>query len=364
MKPSPDTLGDSTGSDASPERIRLLSRDLARNFDGALTKIDSINLKTRLLSFNAQIESARAGEFGSSFSVVASEMRMLSRTTDEVVRLMEKETMSTVNELNGISEIMANNVRGTRLSDMALVNIDLVDRNLFERTCDVRWWATDSAMVDALSSPDEKSQAYACKRLGVILDAYTVYYDLVLCDLEGNVVANGRPQTYRSIGSNVSDTQWFRAARQSSSGNEYGFESVKSDGLVDGKLTLSYSCSVRENGSADGRILGVLGILFDWESLAQEIVKTTPIDADHKACTRCCLIDDQGNVLADSHDKILVEKIDLPDLPSLKQEKKTFTKETFAGVEKYVGYAFSPGYETYSTGWHSVIIQSVNNTNN
>ena len=30
-----------------------------------------------------------------------------------------------------------------------LTNIDLIDRNLYERSCDVRWWATDSSVVDA-----------------------------------------------------------------------------------------------------------------------------------------------------------------------------------------------------------------------
>lgn len=345
---------------ASPERIRSLSRSLSENFDDALEEIDRINNKTRLLSMNAKIEAARAGEVGASFSVVATEMRELSRTTDSVARRMEKETKSTVSELEGISDVMASNVRGTRLSDMALVNIDLVDRNLFERTCDVRWWATDSAMVDALRSVAPGPLEYASKRLGVILDAYTVYYDLVLCDLNGKVVANGRPQNYRSVGMDVSDTDWFRSAVSSASGDEYGFQSVVRDPLVDGKLTLGYSCGVRENGEANGRLLGVLGILFDWESLAQVIVKNTPIPADQKASTRCCLINDAGDVLADSNDGVLGRKLVLPNLLDLRVQKTTFIKADLGAGECFVGYAYSPGYETYATGWHSVIIQSVN----
>jgi hypothetical protein len=42
-------------------------------------------------------------------------------------------------------------IRGSRLPDLSLNAIDIIDRNLYERSCDVRWWATDSAIVDELS---------------------------------------------------------------------------------------------------------------------------------------------------------------------------------------------------------------------
>ncbi|MFK5283867.1 hypothetical protein ACI3PL_30250, partial [Lacticaseibacillus paracasei] len=76
-------------------------------------------------------------------------------------------------------------------------------RNLYERTCDVRWWATDSAIVNALHELDGPTAAYASQRLRVILNAYTVYHDLVICDREGKVIANGRPDIYGSVGQDV-----------------------------------------------------------------------------------------------------------------------------------------------------------------
>ncbi len=69
------------------------------------------------------------------------------------------------------------------------MNIDLIDRCLYERTCDVRWWATDSAVVDALAHATPHSYEYATRRLGVILKAYTVYLDLVLADHTGIIMA-------------------------------------------------------------------------------------------------------------------------------------------------------------------------------
>ena len=47
----------------------------------------------------------------------------------------------------------------------------------------------------------------------MILGAYTVYLDLWLCDLDGNVLANGRADRFRVAGQNVANTKWFREAR-------------------------------------------------------------------------------------------------------------------------------------------------------
>lgn len=345
--------------DASPERIRGLSRSLSKNFDEALREIDSINLQTRLLSFNAQVEAARAGSVGASFSVVAAEMQTLSRHTENIARRMERETKTAVTQLEDISEIMASNVQGTRLSDMALVNIDLIDRNLYERTCDVRWWATDSAMVQAAAEASSQTCAYASKRLGVILDAYTVYHDLVLCDLQGNIIANGRPKEFSSVGANVAKTPWFQSALNSASGDEYGFESVTKNALVNNQFTLAYSCGIRQNGDSRGKLIGVLGILFDWHSLAQVIMDNTPISQEQKPHTRCCIVDRDGNVLADSQRKVLQERISIPQLSNHSEQAKSWTRSQVNSQECFIGHAKAPGYETYSTGWHSVIIQRI-----
>ncbi|MCH6256625.1 methyl-accepting chemotaxis protein [Puniceicoccaceae bacterium K14] len=341
-------------SDASPERISSLSESLSESFDTSLQEIHNINLKTRLLSFNAQIEAARAGEVGACFSVVAAEMQKLSSITEEVAKQLETEAETTVNELKEISQLMATNVRGTRLSDLALVNIDLIDRNLYERTCDVRWWATDSAVVSALAEDDIMAKEFACKRLGIILDAYTVYYDIVLCDKDGTVVANGKPNKYTSIGDNVSNTDWFSQVQNASNGDEYGFQSVTKDSLVNGALTLTYSCGVFDE---NGKNIGVLGVLFNWEALAQVIVKDTPVESTQKEKTRCCIVDVNCKVLADSHDNVLSSITDFGGLEKLMQEKKAFVRVKQGKRQFYIAHAAAPGYETYSTGWHSLLIQ-------
>lgn len=354
-KPTQDTV--------SPERIAELAHALAGMMANSIDEISSINSRGRLLALNARIEASRAGtEFGAAFAVVAQEMQELAGTTARVTDSLSTGANQAITELESISDALATNVRGLRLSDLALVNIDLIDRCLYERSCDVRWWATDASLVSALTTRTQEARDFASRRLGVILDAYTVYLDLALCDPQGNVIANGRPGTYASQGMNVASTPWFRSAMNSASGSDFGFQTAHESPLVGNQRALVYSCSVREQGDAQGAVIGVLGIVFNWDALAQTIVHNTPLAADEKAITRVMIVDDEGMILADSNNRQLCDTLPRNVFSLLLSAKtKAFTTVELDCHKYRVGYAFSPGFETYSTGWHSILLQRTDN---
>ncbi|MEM9420566.1 MAG: cache domain-containing protein [Planctomycetota bacterium] len=346
----------------SPEHIAELAENLMDGLEEAVKQIDKVNDETRMLSFNASIEAARAGgSSGKAFGIVATAIRELSERTAGVAQTMSSQASGVTTELRSSLDALSKDVRGIRLTDLALTNIDLIDRNLFERSCDVRWWATDSSLVDALSAPeqDEDKLAYASKRLGVILSAYTIYHDLVLADADGNVVANGKPRKYASQGANVSDKVWFRDAMASGSGEDYAFETLHESPLIDGERTLAYSCAVRTGGEAHGRVLGVLGILFDWDSLAQTIVHEVSLPADEKARTRCCIVNDEGMILADTEGQMLKQKVPLQNPSRILTKDNHFVMENYDGKPSVIAHAYAPGYEGYSTGFHSLLIQKL-----
>ena len=80
----------------------------------------------------------------------------------------------------------------------AMIKIDMIERNLLERTCDVRWWALEKAFWQCItlsnkskSSAKTKSNSsnskalaeaveLACTRLEDIRNSYTLYRDLHL----------------------------------------------------------------------------------------------------------------------------------------------------------------------------------------
>ena len=366
---APTTAPSAKSADASasstPQRHRIANsvqdiaryvRDLSGMLDSAISEINDINSNTRLLALNARIEAARAGAAGAAFSVVAGEVQTLSEKTSGVAKELATKTHQSIGEL---TQVIGTSVLGTRLSDIALTNIDLIDRNLYERSCDVRWWATDSSVVEALTAGTIEAQRFASHRLGVILNAYTVYFDLVLADLDGNVVSNGRPEQFSSIGQRVNDQEWFRAALNTKCGDEFGFQSAHRSPLVNNKPVLIYSCGVRKAGQANGPLIGVLGIIFNWEGLAQTIVKNVPLAPAEKEMARACIVDERGLVLGDSRENHLNESIEKQILDGVLAERKGFFVTNYQGKECCVGHAKAPGFETYSTGWYSLVIQPV-----
>ncbi|MCC9643561.1 methyl-accepting chemotaxis protein [Rhodopirellula sp. JC740] len=347
-------VADDSQSDSN-DKLTTLIQDLARAVGVAIDEIDTINARTKLLSLNARIEASRAGAHGDAFGVVAQEIQTLSQKTGAVAEEMASITKSRVDQL---MQIIQTSIRGVRLSDLALTCVDLIDRNLYERTCDVRWWATDNSVVDALSEPNKESLDYASQRLGVILDAYTVYYDLVICNREGVVVSNGRKAQFDSIGCNVSKSDWFSQAIRHSTGNEFGFESAHASQLAAQKQSLVYSCSVREQGVATKPTVGVLGAVFNWDGLAKPVLDDLPIADNEQSKTLAYILDTEGNVLA-SRSGMEPLSGALPRWETIRSGSKGFFIDQHRGRNYCIGYARAPGFETYSTDWIAVVMQEM-----
>ena len=352
---TPTTRDENQRNENRFETICRLTKSIAANMNNSLRQIDDINMQVRLLSFNAQVQAAKAGEAGRTFSVVANEIGNLSTKTAGVAESLAAQTSQDIKQLAEISDRLASEVSGNRLVDLALTNIDLIDRNLYERSCDVRWWATDTAVVEALEQADESKRRFASERLGVILNSYTVYLDLWIADLNGNVIANGRPELYPGVvGSNVADQAWFRDALATASGDHYAAQDIEVAARLGSRQVATYSTAVREGGRASGRVLGALGIFFDWGSQAAAVVNGVRLTPEEKKLTRCMLVDREGRIIASSDGKgILDEKFRIRGRAGAQKADFYTTADGTA-----VGFAETPGDETYpGLGWFGVIEQ-------
>lgn len=350
---------DDAGIDDHIQSVSGLSDALLKQLRQSLQKIDEINRITRIISMNARIEAVRIGTAGRSFGVIAEEMDTLSRRVSDTAQEIDRMAARTSTDLRGRLDQLQTDVRRTRLTDLALANIDLIDRNLYERSCDVRWWATDAAIVAAAQDPQPAALAHASQRLGQILDSYTVYFDLVLTDLQGNVLTNGRPRQYPSAGHSVAQQDWFQSAMATRNGEEFGFQSMHASALAGGERVLVYACTVREGGRVQGRALGVLGIVFRWDALAQTIVERTPLSDAEWRRSRVCIVDAQGRLLADTQAGADAPRLDFPGRAPLFAQARGAIDIPIDGRMHCVAQAASPGYETYRTGWHCVILQGV-----
>lgn len=339
---------------AEPQRIVELSHRVGAIAEQKISRISDINRETRYLALNALIEAARAGQAGRSFSVVANHVKDVAEQISELATQLNTELAGSIQELLQLGDAMMTHLHdqtGRRLSDLALNMVELIDRNLYERSCDVRWWATDTAVVQALASQDSTAARYASERLGVILNSYTVYLDLWILDSEGNIVANGRPDCYPHVrGSRLGRVAWLHQALATQSGADYVAADVQPSRLLNGAAVATYATAIRAGGRHDGEVLGVLAIFFDWEPQAQAIVDSVNLSDSEREHTRCLLIDANHRVIAASDRRGIFseQRQDIPTDPA---------RGYFSDNDNtLVAYALTPGYETYrGLGWRGVV---------
>ena len=142
---------------AAAEHIERLGR-VSQRAGGVVKAISTVARRTHLLALNAAIESARAGEAGRAFQVVAHEVRSLAHQTstaaDEVTRTLEEVRADGTGAIEAISQIRAT------IHDIALISrtiaeavaqqlrtADEISRNLSEAANGVVRISEDSAAV-------------------------------------------------------------------------------------------------------------------------------------------------------------------------------------------------------------------------
>lgn len=336
---------------ADISEIAQLTRQIHRIANGKVTDINDINREATFLAINALIESAHAGHAGRGFAAVANQMKVVSKRIDQLTGELSAELVALCDRMTHQLE----HQDMQRLTDLSLNMIEIIDRNLYERSCDVRWWATDSALVDCAASASRETCAYAAQRLAVILASYTVYLDIWVIDLQGNVLANGRPGRYQVIGTHdVANLPWFRAAIGTRSGSDYVSAEVEHFAGLDNAQVATYSTAIRAGGSEHGPAVGVLAVFFDWAPQARAVVKSVRLTEEEWTNTRCMLVDASHRVIASSGaDVPLNETITLrTDGRKVGHYKPDNTS--------IVAFAQTPGYETYEgMGWYGVIERKI-----
>ncbi len=334
-----------------PEKVVALTQEISQLTSRGTKDIHEVTRRTKTIAINAMIEASRIGALGKGFAVVAQEIHTISEQITTIADGLQNRLSTRVGDLAAHGNDLVRQIRGTRLVDLASNMIDIVDRNLYERSCDVRWWATDAAVVEAAEQPSPETTRYAAQRLGVILGAYTVYLDLWIVNLSGRVVATGRQSRYpAALSQDVSHTSWFQDAINAKGTDAYAVADIVHEPTFSSTVA-TYAAPIR---TEDGRTVGVLGIFFDWAAQSRTVVDSVRLAPEEKAKTRCMILDSKYRVIASTQGEGV-----LTEVYPLKNEEKASGSYT-DGAGRVVGFFRTVGYETYKgLGWYGVIVQQL-----
>ncbi|MCB1537863.1 MAG: hypothetical protein H6865_01400 [Rhodospirillales bacterium] len=314
---------------------------------------ETIASQTNMLALNATIEAARSGEAGRGFIVVANEVKSLAKQAKENSDKFKSLIINRIQYGINVTEKMVQQVEGGRLTDMAQTLVQIIVRNLYERTADCRWWATDEAFWKCLEDPTPANREHATKRLGVINKFYGVYMNLVLADVEGNVLAISRPDLFPgAMAANVKREHWFFEAMKTHSGADYIVDDIHNSAIHNGNPTAVYSAAVRRGGEMQGQALGVLGVFFDWGPQSHVICCNEPTLTDEeKTRSRVLLLDGKLRIIQSSDGQGIYTPF---DLDTGGQQHGSY----YDAQGNIVAFARTIGYEEYDgLGWYGVVVQ-------
>jgi hypothetical protein len=309
---------------------------------------ERITSQINILALNATIEAARAGDAGRGFAVVATEVKTLATQAADA----SKELGAIRSETSELQQRFAEK-ESARLSEMSQTLVQFIVRNLYERTADVRWWATDDALFRCLESLDRASIDHAVERLGQINRYYSVYLNLVLVGIDGKIMTCSQPAQFpRAIGADISKLSWFKKAMATTSGDQYVVDDIFQDSLHNDKLVAVYASAVRKEGRKDGKIIGVLGVMFDWETQSRTIVQTEPsLSEDEWTRSRVILLDQNMRIIAASDNNGIL-------LPFMLEHNGQQKGHYFNADHEVIAFAKTLGYQEYDgLGWYAAIVQ-------
>lgn len=233
----------------------------ARHFSPALHAIHTAASNIRRVVWNGQVMTAGRHVESAGLQAVLAQIAETGARTHEVFAQSIHALYSTV---------LATALQDSRLLTRLLV--DLLDRNLYERANDCRWWALTPQLPALLLNPCEERVAQACELLTHIHGLYTVYRQIVVYDLQGRVLAaslrdaSGQVLQGARIGSCVGsyigshiEADTLVQVLSLPNAQSYYVTPWRSSAMQGAEAGYTYHAAIRDE---HGRVLGGIGLIF------------------------------------------------------------------------------------------------------
>ncbi len=215
--------------------------------------------------------------------------------------------------------------------------IDIMDRNLYERANDSRWWALTPQFQEELAStsPDVKALNHT---LAYINELYTVYTNIFIFNAKAEVIATSQDDTI--LGTKLQEN-YVSATLRNTNAQNYFVSDFEKTPLYQNKATYIYSASIVVNG----KTLGGIGVVFDAEPEFKAILQdTSPLDTG----SFMLFVDKDKKIIATYNSNLaLLSTLDIDDV-FVKKENHAISQEViFKGKEYIISSVYSQGYREY-----------------
>jgi chemotaxis signal transduction protein len=176
--------------------------------------------------------------------------------------------------------------------------VDLLDRNLYERANDCRWWALTPALCTILDQTEQSDEDIATINgiLSYINSLYTVYTRLYVYDRHGKIIAStGMTEGDTAIGSFV-DIDTMERVLTLEASQHYCVSEFTPSPLYADQPTYIYHAAIRD--IAQDSVVGGIGIVFD--STPELLAMLNSSVSDH--CKRKAFYVDRRGAIISSTD--------------------------------------------------------------
>lgn len=229
--------------------------------------------------------------------------------------------------------------------------IDIMDRNLYERANDCRWWALTSEFrrileKESLTDDDKEKMSSILSYINAL---YTVYTNLFIYDKNGIIIAVSQEKEKHLIGKKLS-TSWVQKTLTIKNSSHYCVSDFEVSDLYDNRYTYIYNASIR---SLHDDSLGGIGIVFNSQKEFQEMLwdALPQSHGDTKHSTFGFYTTKDKMIIASSHNESLIGNyLTLDDkFFNLSQGESYNEIIIYEGNYYAVGATCSKGYREYKS---------------
>lgn len=288
-----------------------------------------------LVVLNGRIAAARTD--ADEFIPILEEIRQIGRQMQGIFSRSVRQLMTT-----------ALTTHYNSLSAQAALAIDIMDRNLYERANDCRWWALTETFTRELAAADISPQAAQSMSdiLAYINNLYTVYQGIYVYDKNGRIIAVSNPGLKEWQGTQATEQSFWQSVMSLTDTQQYAVSAFHPCDYYQQRPTYIYNAAIR----SDNRVVGGIGLVFDSEPEFRQMLDDVLNSRDSKRMG--IFVERSGKVVSASSNAPWQAgcQLTLPqDIVRYRSGEQGAGIYTLEGQQYVVGFAVSKGYREYKT---------------